>query len=172
MLKYTSSGSCSFSLRFVVLHFLEIKKTSNLYFQIPFSTTIRQSKKKVMSQVLYIDASNKLVGYLDDHHVERLLSTLFHQEEQVTGYTKISSQLFPLAVVIEEDGAENVGEWQNVLYCGKLYLLTANIKYSVCSAIPNDMQSLVQQTITQINAILALDRHLACKLRIFCAEIH
>lgn len=132
-----------------------------------------------MSQVLFIDESNKannLVGYLNKHHVEKLLSSsLFHiekgkEEEGEKGYTILSSPLLPLGVVIDK---VQRSPWRSAWYCGRLYLPVENPNYpnfipaTSNPMIPNDAISLIRETITQFNAILAFDCTLSYKLRLF-----
>lgn len=128
-----------------------------------------------MSQVLYIDESCNVVGHLNNHHVEKLLSSSssFHiekgrAEQGERGCIIFSSPFLPLDVVIDK---RHWGFWERAWHRGRLYLQTTNKKYSLCPTIPNNVICLARETIAQLNAILAFDCTLSYKLRIFDTEI-
>ena len=125
-----------------------------------------------MSQVLYINESNHLVGCLSDHHLEKLVSLLRGRKIKhdlsrfYLPYT-FYSPLFSLKVVIGGSG-----NWLSPLYDEKLYVRTERQDVYSRPRIPKGSLPLVRQTIDQLDVILAFDYDIVRKLRTFCAEIH
>ena len=119
-----------------------------------------------MSQVLRIDESNKLIGYLNDHQREKLRSCLMFVGKNTHGQERFTSPLFPLTIVMDKHKA-----WQCPWFEGSLYLQCDSWTDYSYPKIPDDTISHARKTITRINAILAFDCKLTYQLRIFDSAI-
>lgn len=126
-----------------------------------------------MSQVLHINESNHLVGCLSVHHVEKLVFLLRGRKIKRDDWSRFHlpytfySPLFSLKMVIGGSG-----NWLSPLYGESLYVRTERQDVYFRPRIPKGSLPLVQQTIDQLDVILAFDYDIVRKLRIFCGEIH